>query len=32
MDDDGDMNEPFSNIYSESDPATDVEFDEEEDE
>ena len=32
VDDDGDMNEPFNNIYSESDPAIDVEFDEEEDE
>ncbi len=32
MDDDGDMNEPFTNIYFEPDSATDVEFDEEEDE
>ena len=32
MHDDGDMNEPFGNIYSKPDPPTDVEFDEEKDE
>ena len=31
-DDDDDMNELFSNIYLHPDPATDIEFDEEEDE
>ncbi len=32
MDDDGDMKDPFTNIYFEPDPAIYVEFDEEEDE
>ena len=32
MDNDGDMNKLFNNIYFEPNPATDIEFDEEEDE